>query len=679
MSGIAGVWNLDGRPIERQLITTIASRVAHRGRDRCGVWSDTCVGFASHVRNNSPADVDERQPLTDVAGNAIAFDGRLDNRQDLLRQLRTRGLTADSSDAAFVLEAFHMWGRDGFSRLEGEFALALFDSPGRQLTLARDPVGCRPLYYWSDGQTLVFASEIKAILAHPAVRTKANEDLLADYFLREHLPYDDCGATFFDDVHAVLPGRRVSVSPGRMTSEGFWDFNPQSVVRFRSYAEYAERLRELLVQAVNRRLRTPHPVAIAVSGGLDSSVVLCIADDLRKSGAVSAPLLPISVVPNDDRATEETQFIALLETTRRIHIHRVQMGGPGPAVDLETAAWHSESPRFDDGWCAHRPMFAWAHANGAGTMLTGHWSDQLFFVTGYLSDLFTRFAWKEISSHLAEYPRWFVDADPAYFSSRFRRELTRNLSWPRLRAALAPVIRGRTAGARGHLLDPRWGPRARRSRARTARSRSASAHARDIYQLVRSQSHRLQFESDAKLVATCELDATTPFLDRDVIAYLMSIPGEVQNRDGVPRALLRDAMRGIIPDEIRLRRWRNHDAPVLARHNVYISSKERLESAYRLGFFTQPLVVEPSTLELIGLEMWSRAFFSDRLTPPQPSHNEAGEAMDTRVTPQPEDREKLPYSPPKLTIHGDLRSLTAAKQSDRTEAGQPKTFNSGMP
>src|SRR5436190_10633941 len=190
MSGIAGVWNLDGRPIERQLIATIASRIAHRGRDGCGIWSDTCVGFAAHVRNNSPPPVDERQPLTDAAGNAIAFDGRLDNRNDLLRQLKSRRITVDSSDAAFVLEAFHMWGRDCFPRLEGEFALALFDSRERQLTLARDPVGCRPLYYWSDGQTLVFASEIKAVLAHPSVPTRANEDLLADYFLRGQLPYD---------------------------------------------------------------------------------------------------------------------------------------------------------------------------------------------------------------------------------------------------------------------------------------------------------------------------------------------------------------------------------------------------------------------------------------------------------------------------------------------------------
>ena len=324
-------------------------------------------------------------------------------------------------------------------------------------------------------------------------------------------------------------------------------------------------------------------------------------------------------------------------------------------------------------------MFAWGRANGARTILSGHWSDQLFFVTGYLSDLFTRLSWKEISVHLAEYPRWFVDADPAYFSSRFRRELMLNVSSPRLRAAIAPLMRRQTDGGRGPLLSPGWPPRVRRPRTRARGPRPASAHARDIYRMARSQSHRLQFESDGKLAASEELDSTTPFLDRDVIAYLMSVPGEIQNRDGVPRALLRDSMRGIVPDDIRLRRWRNHDGLILARRDAYVSSNERLESGHRLGFFTQPLAVEAGTLELIGLEMWSRAFFSDRLTPPQPSHNEAGEAMDTPVTPQPEDREKLPYSPPKLTVHGDLRTITAAKQSDRTEAGQPKTFSSGMP
>jgi hypothetical protein len=311
--------------------------------------------------------------------------------------------------------------------------------------------------------------------------------------------------------------------------------------------------------------------------------------------------------------------------------------------------------------------------------MTGHWSDQLFFVTGYLNDLFVRFAWRQISRHLREYARWFVDADPAYFRSRFRRELLLNLTPHECRAWFGPFInRASPSGLR--LVRPEFAARLKRRRPRTRRPRSANAHARDIYQFVRAKSHRLQFEADEKLAASCGVESITPFLDRDLIAYLMSIPGDIQNHNGVPRALLRDSMRGIVPGVILERRWRN-DGLDLARHRarVYLSSAISLEASSRLGLLRDSLSVDRAPLEFIGLEFWSRVFFSDTLAPPFPSAHGVNEAMDTVVTPGTDDRERLPYTPPKLTVHGDLRTITAAKQSDRSEAGQPKTFSGGMP
>jgi asparagine synthase (glutamine-hydrolysing) len=108
------------------------------------------------------------------------------------------------------------------ARIDGEFALAFFDARTHKLTLARDPVGCRPLYYWFDAKRLIFASEIKAILAHPVVQVKPNPDLIADLFVRHRLAYEDQGHTFFEGVQAVLPGRYATVSriASRLTRSG---------------------------------------------------------------------------------------------------------------------------------------------------------------------------------------------------------------------------------------------------------------------------------------------------------------------------------------------------------------------------------------------------------------------------------------------------------------------------
>ena len=638
MTGIAGVWNLDARQFEG--------------------------------------------PLRD--GTALLFDGRLDNRPQLVAELSGRGVTSSSSDSAVILEAFRQWGSECPRHLNGEFRLAIVDPDQRQLILARDPVGCRPLYYWTKGRTFVFGPDIKTILAHPQVPSRPIMDLIADYFVRHRLPYEDYGETFFEGIHAVRPGHQLTVSNSGITSTAFWDFDPQAVVRLASYADYAERLRELIFQAVERRLRTVHPVAIAVSGGLDSSIVLCVADRLRKAGAITNALLPISLTAPGHETAEETHSLAPLESTTQLRIERVAFGSPGDREELDNTAWHSESPRFDDGWCAQRPLFGWARAQGARTLLSGHWSDQFSFATAYLSDLFVRFKWREVARHLDEYGRWFVDADPQYFRGRFRRELAFNLTSHRLRRWIRPFVR-ETPVAAGEGFAPDVAARIERSRPALPRPKCHSAHARDIYQAVRAKARRLQFEADAKLAAGYGIVWTSPFLDRDLIAYLMAVPGEIQNRGGVPRALLRDAMRGIVADDILRRRWRNEGDFVRARESEYVSKSWSLDAAFGLGLLRQPLQVRQETLELIGLESWSRVFFFDRLRSLQHSRQDAStpdgvcEAMDSQDPAAKDDREKLPYSPPKLTVHGDLRTLTTAKQSDRSEAGQPKTFNSGMP
>jgi len=676
MSGFAGVWNIDGRPVERKRIASIGSTVAHRGQDHADVWCSGAFGCAAHVRRVAPATVLERQPLIDSHGNALVFDGRLDNRDDLLQQLQTTGDVSDIPDVEVASEAMRAWSDGALEKLSGDFALAAFRADENRLVLARDPVGCKPLYYWFNGRTAVFASEIKAILAYPGVPTEPDEDLISDFCLRDQLPYEDQGETFFQGVRAVLPGYRVTFSRRGIACHRFWDFNPQLETRYRRYEDYVARFRELLIQAVERRLRGTAPVAIAVSGGLDSSAVLCIADHLLTHGAIRAPLVPMMSIAEPARHSDEERFAHTLESTRRLQIDRIAIG-PGDPELLASVTWHSEWPRVDEAWYTRQPILIRAQSLGARTIVTGQWSDQLLFVTGYLSDLVTRFAWRQVVRHLREYPRWFVDASPAYFRSRFQRELLLNLTDHDWRVRLRRFHTSRAPDWAGRMVSSSLFGRLNRDRPRVGRPRCATAHARDIYQFVRMQSHRLQFEADEKLAASCGVDSVTPFLDRDLIAYLMSIPGAMQNRNGIPRGLLRDAMRGIVPDVILDRRWKD-DAGIMRDRGIGMHNIG-LNAARRMGFLQDAADVESGSVELLGLEFWSRVFFSDRLAPLRPSPHGVTEAMDTSVTPRADDREKLPYSPPKVTVHGDLRTITAAKQSDRTEAGQPKTFNSGMP
>jgi asparagine synthase (glutamine-hydrolysing) len=621
MSGLAGLWNRSGQPVDQAIVGSMAAVIERRGRDHAGRWSLGPVSFACQLLRVTPESVAaaERQPVTDLAGNTLLFDGRLDNREELLGAMSAARCTSESPDSDVVLAAWREWGDASLARLQGEFALAVFDSARQALVLARDPVGCRPLYYCVTERSLIFASEIKAILAHPDVGAEPNRDLIADSLLLPQLPYEDDGETYFLRIRAVLPGERIDVTPSRVKSQRYWDFDPSVQLRYRSYEEYATHLRALMIQAVKRRLRTAQPVAVSFSGGLDSSVVLCIADDLRRNGRQCA-LVPASYAPVEDPTTEENRFIHLVESARGLAVCRLPMGVPGEAQQLAGAAWHSETPLFNGGWCAETPLLAMANSQGARVLLTGLWSDQLFFVMGYLADLFTRLAWFDIHTHLKEYRNWFVQTDASYFRARLVRELLLNLTPRVLRSKLrtfrTAIVKPRHRG----LVSGQLEARVRRRRSQHRLPRFATAHARNIYQFVRAKSRRLQFEADEKMAACYGIERTTPFLDRDVLAFLMSIPGDIQTHDGVPRALLRDAMRGIVPPPILRRRWAEEGTTSMTlanrRREAYAAAGISLHACQELGFCVDSGPAGLDSLDFIALEFWSRAFFSGRLSQP---------------------------------------------------------------
>ena len=619
MSGIAGVSHLDGRPCDPALVASLASTLAHRGGDNLGIWCDGAVGLACQLLRVTPESTCERQPVTDDANRVLVFDGRLDNRDAIIAAMAPGDRWRGSPDSAVVLAAFDLWGRDALGQLIGDFALALFDAGDRSVVLARDPVGCRPLYYWTDGTTFVFASEIKAILAYPGVPAKPNDDLLADAFLLNQLPYDDHRETYFDGVYAVRPGWWLRASRDIQTGR-FWDFDPSAQLRCGSPPEYAERFRELIVQAVRRRLRSVHPVAVATSGGLDSSIVLACAADASERGANAAPLIPLTYTGVHDQSAEENDFIALLETARRLHVRRIPIGEPGGVEQAMHGAWQSEAPFLDDGWYAQQPMVASGRALGARVLLTGLWSDQLLFETSYLVDLFKSLAWRQVMRHLHEYPRWFVDAEPAYFRLRFCRELLLNFTPRAGRAAVRAIRATRPIALKSRhasVARREWAERLSRRRYRLQRPHGATTHARCVYEMVRALSHRLQFESDEKQIASYGMEMASPFLDRDVIAFLMSIPGEAVNREGVPRMILRDAAREIVPDPILQRRWRDDSAVGAERRAQWLtclSPAARLPACRERGWVRDDAIADGDAFEFLGLECWSRRFFASEVS-----------------------------------------------------------------
>jgi asparagine synthase (glutamine-hydrolysing) len=278
MCGIAGIFNFDGEPVDRGVLQRMTDAIRHRGPDGEGHYIDGGVGLGH--RRLAIIDLSDaaRQPMPNEAGDVLlTYNGEIYNFQPLRAELEAAGHRFHSAtDSEVIVHGYEQWGDDCVTRLNGMFAFGLWDGRRRRLVLARDRYGIKPLYYWRDGTTLVFANEIKALLLHPRVTVGVDPHALLEYFTFQNLFTD---RTLFAGIRMLGAGQVMAIeadgSPHRRT---YWDYHyrePDSPNG--DYREYTEELQRLFVQAVNRQLVSDVPVGAYLSGGMDSGGITAIA------------------------------------------------------------------------------------------------------------------------------------------------------------------------------------------------------------------------------------------------------------------------------------------------------------------------------------------------------------------------------------------------------------------
>jgi len=650
MSGIVGIWNLDGRPLKEGLCSRLSATLAHRGPDGEGVWLKGPVGLACQLMRVTPEAAQETQPLVHPLGAVLVLDGRLDNRAELLRLLKASAeVDPASPDPVLVLAAYYTFGERFLERLNGDFALGLFDPKRQRLIIARDAIGVRPLYYWRGGDTFLFASEIKAILAHPQVTPRPHDDLIAE-LLTGRFSLDYQGETFFAGVVSLLPAHQAILTPEKLVLRSYWDFDPRGRIRLGSFQEYAEGFRHHFEEAVRRRLRSAYPVAVSVSGGLDSSSILCMGETLRQREPERyPPLLGLSLTFAAGTPADEKAFLLEIERRYGISIKQFFTGPIGLMVRAEEEIWHQEAP-FPE-WEPLHHLYHTSRQLGARVLLNGYMGDNILMGSAYVVDLFRRLRWGEARRHLQEFNRVLGDEDdPRFFTHYFFRNLVRHHTPEMLQSWLRALLLRLTPG----VWDQPWLTEAVRRRAlrRLARKihlpwKFPTVHAKSLYIDVRSSYNIIRTEYWNKMAAMHRLDLAYPFLDRDLTSFMMASPGEIHNLHGVPKAILRAALKGVLPEAIRERpgkadftELRNQgmgtDYPRviqylqsggLAVRFGYVKEEEVRKGFKGLKDRLQVPNLVPTRLltHLFGLELWLQVFFGDRSREKEVMRNEAAQ------------------------------------------------------
>lgn len=639
MSGIAGIWNLDARPVNPSELASLAAPLSHRATDSQRLWAEGSVGMASHQLAVTPESLSEIQPLHSPSGSVLVFDGRLDNREELFSDLAdVLGLRRNSPDAAFVMAAYEYFGRGFAARLKGDFALGLYDPRAHALLLTRDLIGMRPLYYCRLPNIFLFASEIKAILAHPDVHRRVDEEGLAHVVLPGRAVRREL--TCFDGIRTIVPGQLGIAMVNGWTQTQIQDFDSTRTVRCKSIGEYVEGFQSLFSQAVQRRLRSAFPVAISVSGGVDSSAIFSTAQNLRRSQTTLPTVAGISMGFPEGTPGDEDAFLATLERKYAVVIARVPWEH-GNLRCAEAFVWHTELPRHHCLWNWQQSILQQIHQEGQRVVLTGFFGDQMLNAEAYLVDLLRSLRWGKVLHDLRMNIRWTAGADSRQVVGYFLLNLLKS-SIPR---SVFPLIRGVKIRIDSERY-PTWYSQSLRDRA-VARVRgqlrpdgdSSSKHALEYYQQLRSLDFLLRMEETNKMYAMYGLDTATPFLDSDLLAFLMAIPGEVVKWDGVPKGLFRQSMTNILPRSIRDRTSKGDSTSFV--NETTQQELTRIRSYFacdclsiQMGYVdgdsvqTQLKQLETTILpcdsaiaswniaSLLGLELWLRAFFGESTTRP---------------------------------------------------------------
>lgn len=378
MCGITGIFNLNGEPVSPVILRKMTDAIRHRGPDGEGFYTDNFIGLGHRrlaIIDLSPSG---HQPMLTPDGRyALIFNGELYNFQELRVELESKGHQFHSrSDSEVVLHACAEWGEKALDRFNAMYAFAIWDRDKRELFLARDRFGVKPLYYALFGNTLLFGSEVKAILQHPSAKAELDKNALLEYFTFQNIFSE---RTLFSGVHLLPAGTylRVPLDAKALPAPvRYWDFDFREPDSPKDEGEYLEELDRLLRQAVTRQLISDVDVGAYLSGGMDSGAITAIAGaqlPYMKSFTCGFDLHSASgiEISFDERAKAEMMSYRF----KTEHYEMILKAGDMERV-MPKLAWHIEEPRL--GQCYPNYYAAQLAGKFVKVCLSGGGGDEIF-------------------------------------------------------------------------------------------------------------------------------------------------------------------------------------------------------------------------------------------------------------------------------------------------------------
>jgi asparagine synthase (glutamine-hydrolysing) len=631
MCGIVGIVEPDDRPVDRGTLGAMCRTMLHRGPDGSGMHVDGSVGLAM-----------QRLAIIDLAGGAqpmssagcprapsqasIVYNGEVYNHEALRKELEAAGHRFHTRcDTEAILHAYEEWGEACVERLTGMFAFAVWDPARRQLFVARDRLGIKPLYYVWEGGRFLFASEIKALLEHPSLERVVDRQAVYDYVGYEFVPGP---RTMFAGIHKLQPGHSLVLRAGHIATRRYWDlrFEPVDL----GWEEAKRRIVELLHRSVERRLMSDVPLGVFLSGGVDSSSVLATMSRL------TSQKIRTFTIGYDDPSFSELEYARAVAKRFATEHTEVMIRPVGPE-DIERGVWHLDEPMTD---LSAIPLMLLCQRVRQDVIvcLSGEGGDEVF--VGYDRFRASRFSAKVYERLPQSLRRALIEPFVRRLPDQEQKKgavniVKRFVDGARLDPAgehmrwqyfLSPEV---TAGLfRGEFLAS-VDPNPFSLVARWAQA-CPSAHQldREVYvDLKMTMADSVLMKVD-KMSMASSVEVRVPFLDHELVEFATGLPPEWRMRGFETKTILKEAMLDLLPREILYRKKQGYSLPIKnwLRQELREYARAEIRASELVREVFEPVALERIWEEhlsrrhnhnhllwaLLNLALWHRRFFGGR-------------------------------------------------------------------
>lgn len=576
MCAIAGLYSPSGMSVDLRTLEAMTQVQAHRGPDGEGYvllahgGAEGPLAVKGPLASSLPSGAHRyalgfghrrlaivdlsplgHQPMATEDGRCwVTCNGEIYNHIELRRELREKGHRFRSaSDTEVLLAAYREWGEACVTRFNGMFAFALWDGDRRRLFCARDRLGVKPFYYSWDGEQFAFTSEIKGLLA-AGVRPVPNHRAVFDYLDGACLDHTD--GTFFEGILQLLPAHCLTVDGRGVTLSRYWAVPLAAEEPCLTPRASAQTFLDLFRDAVRIRLRSDVPIGTCLSGGLDSSAIVCVANELmfgdkpEVSRAVVGERQKTFSSCFEDPAFDERRFIRMVLDRTGAASHET-FPDPKELADLaEQLIWQQDEPFGSTSIFAQWNVMRLAAQAGVKVLLDGQGADEQLagyhgFFGALYADLIAGKRWGRLARELLAYRRLHGPL-PRYLVANFARAV--------LPVSLARAVRSRMTGSVDWIAGDfrrQWGPM-------PSGSNGPSSHFQRMqHALLTGNGLRALLHYEDRNSMAFGIETRLPFLDYRLVEFLAGLPAYDKIRRGWTKAVLRDAMEGILPEEVR---WR---------------------------------------------------------------------------------------------------------------------------